>query len=64
MSKELEFISVDDTDHEDEYAMNESGYNSSDNTPYDRVIGNSCLNQSKVRTNSSSMSVFDDSLCL
>ena len=48
MSKELEFISVDDTD-EDDYAMNESngGY-TEDGDVYDRAIGNSCLNQSKV----------------
>lgn len=47
MSKELEFISVDDTD-EDDYAMNESngGY-TEDGDVYDRAIGNSCLNQSK-----------------
>lgn len=50
MSKELEFISVDDTDPEDEFAMDEGGYNpAAEDTTYDRVIGNSCLNQSKVR---------------
>lgn len=51
MSKELEFISVDDTDPDDEYAMNEGGYNpSAENSSADRIIGNSCLNQSKVGT--------------
>lgn len=46
MSAELEFISVDDTDPEDD--MDEGGYNPADeDSTYDRVIGNSCLNQSK-----------------
>ena len=45
MSQELEFISVEDTDPEDEYMMNEGGYN---DQAYDRVIGNSILKQSKV----------------
>jgi hypothetical protein len=49
MSKELEFISVDDTENEDDFAMDEGGYNPAGETSsYDRVIGNSCLNQSKV----------------
>lgn len=48
MPKELEFISVEDTDNEDDFAMDEGGYNPSGNSSsYDRVIGNSCLKQSK-----------------
>ena len=45
MSKELEFITVDDKD--EDYEMDQS-LGGTEDSPYDRVIGNSCLNQSKV----------------